>query len=484
MSDTSTLTLSLISHTNVGKTTLARTLLRRDVGDTLDRPHVTDISEAHVMVATQGRRLLLWDTPGFGDTARLLKRLRQSEQPLRWVLTQIWDRYINRPLWCSQQAVKNVREEADIVLYLVDASQSPADMPWVEMEMEILSWVGKPLMLLLNQTGPPRTPEEEAAEEQRWRQGLGRFDIIKGALSLDAFARCWVQEGELLDAIAPLVPVEKKETFRLLREAWRDKNLTVHREAVDVLSRALAESLLDVVHVSNESWVQKLGINRGEIDAELKVARQQMTERLSARVIEATDELIKLFGLEGHSARQVGSLTREHFGPSRKVNESLWTAIGGLATGLTTGLVADIVAHGFTFFGGAVLGAIGGGTSAYMLARTYNLVRGKTSHEVRWSFAHYLEQVQLALLCYLAVAHFGRGRGQWEDSEHPSFWRGMVAEALEPEKERLERLWKEAGDSRSGHDRGHYEHELRGIITACSASILRRLYPGVEVFAH
>ena len=164
MPDFSTLTLSLISHTNVGKTTLARTLLRRDVGEASDRPHVTDLSEAHVMVATQGRRLLLWDTPGFGDTARLLRRLRQSDQPIRWVMVQMWDRYVNRPLWCSQQAVKNVREEADIVLYLVDASQRPDDMPYVDMEMEILSWIGKPVVLLLNQTGAPRAPEEEMAE--------------------------------------------------------------------------------------------------------------------------------------------------------------------------------------------------------------------------------------------------------------------------------------------------------------------------------
>jgi GTPase Era involved in 16S rRNA processing len=199
MPDSTTLTISLISHTNVGKTTLARTLLRRDVGETLDRPHVTDISEAHVMVATQGRRLLLWDTPGFGDTARLLRRLKQSEQPIRWVITQLWDRYTNRPLWCSQQAVKNVREEADIVLYLVDASQKPEEMPYVEMEMEILSWIGKPVLLLLNQTGSPREPGEEASDETRWREHLRRFDVVKAALSLDAFARCWVQEGELLE---------------------------------------------------------------------------------------------------------------------------------------------------------------------------------------------------------------------------------------------------------------------------------------------
>ncbi len=36
-----TVALSLISHTNAGKTTLARTLLDQDVGEVRDAPHVT-----------------------------------------------------------------------------------------------------------------------------------------------------------------------------------------------------------------------------------------------------------------------------------------------------------------------------------------------------------------------------------------------------------------------------------------------------------
>lgn len=482
MSDINTLTFSLISHTNVGKTTLARTLLRRDVGETLDRPHVTDLSEAHVMVATQGRRLLLWDTPGFGDTARLLRRLRQSDRPLQWMVMQIWDRYVNRPLWCSQQAIKNVREEADIVLYLVDASQPPAEMPYVEMEMEILSWVGKPIMLLLNQTGAPRTAGEETVEEDRWREHLKRFPQVKGALNLDAFARCWVQEGELLEAIAAMVPVEKKEAFRLLREAWREKNLTVHREAVSVLARMLTDSLLDAVNTTNESWLQKIGFKRGELDAEMKEARRHLSERLSQRTLEAMDELIKLFGLEGHSGRPLGDVGNQ-FGVPKKVNESLWTAVGGLATGLTAGVVADLLAHGALLFSSTIIGAVGGGVGAYLMAKTYNLVRGRSSSEVRWSFAHYFEQVQFSLLCYLAVAHFGRGRGAWEDSEHPAHWREVVAQAAEPEKARLEEAWKRAGDGKNPPTRAEIESELQGIVTACCAGILRQLYPEVEVFA-
>jgi hypothetical protein len=118
--------LSLVSHTNAGKTTLARTLLREDVGEVRDAPHVTEFAEVRTMIATPGgERLLLWDTPGFGDSVRLAKRLRQSTQPLGWFLSQVWDRWRDRPFWASQQAMKNLRDEADVMLYLVNAAESP-----------------------------------------------------------------------------------------------------------------------------------------------------------------------------------------------------------------------------------------------------------------------------------------------------------------------------------------------------------------------
>jgi len=120
-----TITLSLISHTNVGKTTLARTLLRRDVGDVRDAAHVTDAATGYTLIESPaGDILQLWDTPGFGDSVRLLKRLRQSGNPLGWFLTQAWDRFTDRPFF-SSHAVRNVRDEADVVLYLVNAGRTP-----------------------------------------------------------------------------------------------------------------------------------------------------------------------------------------------------------------------------------------------------------------------------------------------------------------------------------------------------------------------
>ncbi|MDB5932141.1 MAG: hypothetical protein JWR60_3848, partial [Polaromonas sp.] len=67
---------ALISHTNNGKTTLARTLLGLDVGEVRDAAHVTLVSESHpLLTSPAGDSLQLWDTPGFGDSVRLLRRL-------------------------------------------------------------------------------------------------------------------------------------------------------------------------------------------------------------------------------------------------------------------------------------------------------------------------------------------------------------------------------------------------------------------------
>ena len=61
------LVLSLISHTNVGKTALARTLLRKDVGEVADRAHVTVVAEAYTLIEKGDYVARLWDTPGFGS---------------------------------------------------------------------------------------------------------------------------------------------------------------------------------------------------------------------------------------------------------------------------------------------------------------------------------------------------------------------------------------------------------------------------------
>ena len=108
--------LSLVSHTNIGKTTLARTLLSRDIGEVADRAHVTETTDDYVLARNaEGCELVLWDTPGFGNSVALAKRLEGRANPVGWFLSEVWDRMANKSLWLNQKALKHVKETSSVV---------------------------------------------------------------------------------------------------------------------------------------------------------------------------------------------------------------------------------------------------------------------------------------------------------------------------------------------------------------------------------
>ena len=471
---TQTVTLSLISHTNAGKTTLARTLLRRDVGEVKDAPHVTLFNESHTLLEAGDAVLQLWDTPGFGDSARLLKRLKRIDKPLIWFLSQTWDRFTDKPLWCSQQALKNVREEADVVLYLVNAAESPEGAGYVAQEMEILGWVGKPVLVLLNQTGPPHEAHVEAAETKGWMDHLKLHPVVRAVLNFDAFARCWVQEDVLMDAIAELLPGKKAAPFASLKSAWHVRNIETFEKSVSLLAEQLTASVLDSVEVRPETLIERVGIARGEINKEYTAARQQLATRLADRLERTTNELIALHGLEGVAEKKMQHVAREHFHQPEHVSESIWGVVASFAGGAMGGLIADLKLGGMTFGGGALLGGLASGLGAYALIRTYNLVRADDGR-LHWSREHFREQLRLITLCYLAVAHFGRGRGEWRDGVQPSHWHESCGAVIENHVDAADRVWKHAVEKQAMPE--VVFREMEHLVKECAREVLTRLYP-------
>ena len=112
-----------------------------------------DTGEIRLQRAEQAARVTRGEL-ALKQAERELERLRASGNPIGWFLGQVWDRFRDRPLWSSQQAVRNARDEADVILYLVNASEDPAGAGYVALEMEILGWIGKPVVLLLNPITP------------------------------------------------------------------------------------------------------------------------------------------------------------------------------------------------------------------------------------------------------------------------------------------------------------------------------------------
>jgi hypothetical protein len=471
-----TINLSLISHTNAGKTTLARTLLGRDVGEVRDAAHVTDLATGYVLVQAADDTLMVWDTPGFGDTARLLSRLKLTGNPIGWFLSQVWDRWRERPLWSSQQAVRNARDEADVILYLVNAAEDPASAAYVGLEMEVLGWVGKPVVVLLNQMGPPR--EDVSSEIARW-DGLTANGLVRAILPLDAFARCWVQEGTLLDSVEPLLEPAKRAAMAGLRARWEELNQARFGRSMEVLGQYLARAAQDREPVEEPGWQGKLAgalTGHGRENAAARKTMGALAARLAEATSESTDELIRLHGLSGKAARQVLDRVGDDYAHPTKTPEGVSAALGGIVSGAVGGLAADLAAGGLTLGGGMIVGGILGALGATGVAKGLNAARGEDGSTMRWSSDFFERLTVTALLRYLAVAHFGRGRGEWTEGEHPPFWKALVEQAVGERSGELKRLQTNA--AREGRAHPDMEQELTALVRDRAASILARLYPG------
>ena len=451
-----TVTFSLISHTNVGKTTLARTLLRRDVGEVLDQAHVTETAESYTLIEVGGDRLLLWDTPGFGDSARLMKLLRRQREPLGWLLHQVWDRVADRPLFCSQRAARNARDEADLVLYLVNATEDPIDAGYVSLELELLTWMARPVILLLNQVGA-----RDRGAGARWREFVNSWPIVRDVLSLDAFTRCWVEEDVLFRRAAKLLEDDKRQAMEELARAWSERNLAVFRSSVERMAGYLADTAVDREApgpVGDDA--EEPGALRSIREAlkftslDKRRAMKALNRRLDRATAALMDRLIAEHGLEGSSALKIEQRVQDFQikGDGVPLNERSGALAGAVVSGALSGLAADALSGGLTLGGGLIAGGILGALGGAAIGRGYRLVGGGERPSVRWA-PEFLDQLcEQVLLRYLAVAHFGRGRGEYSDLEHPAHWSPAVEQALAPHRAALQRIWSRAQEESPAND--------------------------------
>jgi hypothetical protein len=540
-----TLSISLVSHTNVGKTTLARTLLGRDVGEVRDEAHVTLSADAHPLVeSAAGDRLLLWDTPGFGDSLRLARRLAAAGKPLGWLMTEVWDRWRDPAFWASQHAIRHVLDQADVALYLVNAAEVPEDAAYLAPELQLLALLGKPVIVLLNQLGTPGTAADEARQVQRWQAHLAglaglpglagpagaasaagevvaapvRLPAVCAVLPLDAFARCWVQEAVLLQAVAQALPDDAQPAMARLMAAWRTRQQATWQAAMVLLAERLARAALDRQRLLAGGWLQPLrkplrqlggwlGWRGAAASSPEAQAMAALAARLDADIRRSTEALIRLHKLQGRATGEVLAQLAQHFARREPVSEGKAALWGGVVTGALAGLKADLVSGGLTLGGGLLAGGVLGALGAAGAVRGVNRIRGLNAALLAWDDAVLAALLRSALLGYLAVAHHGRGRGDWRQDEAPPAWIAAVDTALLVQAPALARLWQQrqrllaqapATDPPRLDDEGRsqpppsdaaltappdFAAALQTLLTDSSAAVLLQLYPEAAALA-
>jgi Domain of unknown function (DUF3482)/50S ribosome-binding GTPase len=486
--------LFLVSHTNVGKTTLIRTLLGKDVGEVFDSPDVTKALASYDLVTDPALgSLRLWDTPGFGDSFQLSKRLKRNN----WVastLRALWDRPFEPSLWRGQRLVIELKARASVILYPVNLLERPVDAIYVAPELEILASVGKPVLVILNQ-GSTLEAQEEAERVRQWREHLAGYPVVRRVVSLDAYTRCWLQELLLFNEIGQLLSEADQSTYAGLAAAL-GRN---YAERFDQSAAVIADDLLRLASdqvVLETGWFESLkdvfktlrtripwGHSSDMLPVELGM--QGLAQRYAEGTKATADKLIALHGLDGVSAAEVMQGAADKLAVDKPVDTSS-AVTGGVVSGILTGLSADLMTGGLTLGTGALIGGVMGGFGAAALAKGYNVYAHKGQKMVRWSAGSLQEALAKSVLLYLAVAHFGRGQGQWRRKQDPASWAAAVNAALAPQQERFHAILEAMAVAPGGATphanvradacagaRGELESVVRGVLQ----DVLLRLYP-------
>jgi hypothetical protein len=298
-----------------------------------------------------------------------------------------------------------------------------------------------------------------------------------------------VHEATLLQAVQAVLQGERAEAMARLAAAWRARRQQTFEAAMQVLAASLARTA-----AARETVTEGAGLGRRlrqfggavarRLDADAGAdpagaAQQRLAAALEAEVRQSTTQLIELHGLEGQAQGEILDRVAGQFARHQRVPEGKAAILGGAVTGALAGLKADIASGGLTLGGGLIAGGLIGALGAAGLARGINVVRGTGRSWVAWSDAAMGPLVEAALLRYLAVAHFGRGRGEWVQGEAPPHWAAAVAEVLAAQRDALAALWASRSDRvENAGEAERLEAALQPLLARTASALLARLYPG------
>jgi small GTP-binding protein len=198
----SLLNVAVVGHTNTGKTSLIRTMLRStEFGVIEDAAGTTRHVEQAAISADNEPILNLYDTPGLEDSRALAAHIRKLHTKLKSLPpAQILEHFvthvsINDPL---EQEAKVIRQilRSDILLYIIDVRE-----PFLEkyrLELDILTQSAKPMIPVFNFIAGHNQ------ELAKWRQHLAMYNI-HATLEFDTVAFTFEAEKRLYQKIQSLV---------------------------------------------------------------------------------------------------------------------------------------------------------------------------------------------------------------------------------------------------------------------------------------
>ncbi|MEX6679025.1 GTPase/DUF3482 domain-containing protein [Pseudomonas sp. W2Oct36] len=351
------LKLAVVGHTNVGKTSLLRTLTR-DVGfgEVSHRPSTTRHVEG-ARLSVDGEALLeLYDTPGLEDAIALLDYLERLDRPGERLdgparLGRFLEGSEARQRFEQEAKVLRQLLASDAGLYVIDARE-PVLAKYRD-ELAVLASCGKPLLPVLNFVSSAQQ------REPHWREALARLGL-HALVRFDSVAPPEDGERRLYESLALLLETSRGRLERLIADQQAQREARKQSAA-----RLISELLLDCA-----ACRRSVATDSGQVQAAIDDLRKAVRQR-EQRCVES---LLKLYAFrrEDASASDLplmdGRWGDDLFNP--ETLKLLGVRVGGgIAAGAAAGAGVDLLVGGITLGAAALVGAIAGG--ALQTARSY-----------------------------------------------------------------------------------------------------------------
>ncbi|OWP49105.1 GTPase/DUF3482 domain-containing protein [Pseudomonas nitroreducens] len=419
---TDALKLAVVGHTNVGKTSLLRTLTR-DVGfgEVSHRPSTTRHVEG-ARLSVDGEPLLeLYDTPGLEDAIALRDFLDGLERPgERLDGPEKLRRFLegSEARGRFEQEAKVVRQllASDAGLYVIDARE-PVLAKYRD-ELAVLAACARPLLPVLNFVASPQHREEQ------WREALSRLGL-HALVRFDSVAPPLDGERRLYESLALLLERARPQLDRLVAD--HEAQAVARREAG---ARLIAELLVDV------AACRQL-VPAG--DAAVRAATEALRNQVRKREDTCVKALLSLYAFRKDDARAAdlplldGRWGDDLFNPEtlRQLGIRLG---GGVAAGAAAGAGIDLLVGGLTLGAATALGAIAGGawqTVGHYGQRLLGKLKGSRELSVDDSVLRLLALRQRQLLAALQMrGHAAVDAIQVQSPEDKQWREGKLPDAL------------------------------------------------------
>ncbi|QIQ21264.1 GTPase/DUF3482 domain-containing protein [Zophobihabitans entericus] len=343
-----TLNLSIVGHTNVGKTSFLRAISRNaSFGEVSDKPGTTRHVESMTLTLKNQQKIVFFDTPGLEDSIALYEYIQDLVQPKEKLdgIDKL-SRFLASPEaeHRFEQEAKVIRQllKSDAGLYIIDVRE-PVLAKYHD-ELAILAESNKPLLAVFNFTA------SENNQEEAWKVLLSRVGI-HAIIRFDAVLPPVDGELRLYQSLSLLVEPAKELISNLLTEL-SDKQAQRQNTA----NQIVAEALVDV------TAAYRL------IKPDDKLAIEELQNQVREREYKAIKSLLKLYAFDERYETEYQVPLSEGRFDSDLFNAEALKQMGiqlskGVVTGAITGAGIDLAVGGLTLGTATLIGAAIGGLS-------------------------------------------------------------------------------------------------------------------------